>query len=110
MYIFTKWQMQLNILLSSLNLVNHQFSFTTHTVKLEWSISWIKNSLKKKLSNAELRKLCMNIVWKLKKNTEIDDTMKHRQEKSTYCFTSLYKIQISNLLYIIAHEGVCSKL
>lgn len=47
---------------------------------------------------------------KIKKNTEIDDAMKHRQEKSTYCFTSLYKIQISNLLYIIAHEGVCSKL
>lgn len=54
-----------------------------------------------------------NCVWiscENKKNTEIDDAMKHRQEKSTYCFTSLYKIQISNLLYIIAHEGVCSKL
>lgn len=54
-----------------------------------------------------------NCVWiscENKKNTEIDDAMKHRQEKSTYCFTSLYKIQISILLYIIAHEGVCSKL
>lgn len=52
----------------------------------------------------------MNVVNLCEKKKKKGDMVKYHWEKSTYCFTHLYKIPISNLLYITAHEGVCSKL
>lgn len=47
----------------------------------------------------------VNLCKRKKKQTEVDDVLKYQKEKSTLCFTYLFKIQISNFLYIKLHMG-----